>query len=73
MRTRQEHLDWCKQRALEYARMGDAQNAVASMCSDLSKHDETRGHSGTALAVGLLMAGKLNDRVELEKFINGFN
>ena len=41
MITRQEHLDWCKKRALEYLNQGDLQQAVASMISDLTKHEET--------------------------------
>ena len=42
MRTRQEHLEWCKQRAREYLDRGDLANAVASMGSDMDKHPETR-------------------------------
>jgi hypothetical protein len=42
MRTREEHLEWCKQRAREYLDRGDLANAVASMGSDLDKHPETR-------------------------------
>lgn len=45
--TRAEHLAWAKARALEYLDRGDAANALASMISDLGKHDETR-----ALAAG---------------------
>lgn len=41
MRTRAEHLEWCKQRALEYLDTGQLSNAVASMGSDLTKHPET--------------------------------
>jgi hypothetical protein len=42
MRTRDEHLEWCKERAREYLDRGDLLNAVASMASDLDKHPETR-------------------------------
>jgi hypothetical protein len=42
MRTREEHLEWCKQRAREYLDRGDLANAVASMGSDMDKHPETR-------------------------------
>jgi hypothetical protein len=38
MMDRDEHLAWCKKRALEYWRAGDLANAVASMGSDLDKH-----------------------------------
>jgi len=30
MRTREEHLEWCKERALEYADRGELADAVAS-------------------------------------------
>lgn len=40
--TRQEHLHWAKERALEYVAQGDLENAVTSMLSDLDKHEETR-------------------------------
>jgi hypothetical protein len=42
MRTREEHLEWCKQRAREYLDRGDLANAVASMGIDMDKHPETR-------------------------------
>jgi len=43
MATRQEHLEWCKKRALEYIDINDLQQAFASMVSDLNKHPETKG------------------------------
>jgi hypothetical protein len=42
MRTREEHLEWCKERAREYLNEGDLANAVASMGSDMDQHPETR-------------------------------
>lgn len=71
--TRQEHLDWCKQRAIEYVRIGDVNQAFTSMVSDLGKHDETRNHAGCELGMMMLMSGKLNSPREMENFINGFN
>jgi hypothetical protein len=49
--TRAEHLNWCKQRALEYVATGDLSQAVASMTSDL--HQAPRNgivgaHAGNA-------------------------
>jgi hypothetical protein len=38
--TRDEHLTWCKQRALEYVDRGDLLGAVTSMGSDLVKHED---------------------------------
>lgn len=42
MTTRAEHVQWCKQRALEYL-PGDPRQALGSMLSDMRKHDETIG------------------------------
>lgn len=41
METREEHMKFCKKRALEYLDAGNLVEAVASMVSDLSKHPET--------------------------------
>ncbi len=71
--TRDEHLAWCKQRALEYVDRGDTTNAYASMGSDLNKHPETANHPAIQLGMTLLMTGHLSRPHEMRKFINGFN
>lgn len=71
--NREEHLQWCKDRSLEYVKNGDLTNAYASMASDLRKHPETEMHSGIALGMNLLMAGHLDTTDKMEKYINGFN
>ncbi len=71
--TRQEHLDWCKQRALEYIAQGDVKNAWASMCSDFGKHEETAGHMAIGLGMMMVMGGQLSTPAEMKKFIEGFN
>jgi hypothetical protein len=71
--TRSEHLQWAKARALQYVDAGDLQQAYSSMASDLRKHEELSGHTGIRLGFEMLMAGLLNDPVEMRKFINGFN
>ena len=71
--NRQDHLEWCKKRALEYIDAGDLPNAVASMLSDLKKHPDTTTHLGIELGVGLLMMGKLSTGDEVRKYIQGFN
>lgn len=45
MLTRAEHLEWCKERALQYVDAGDYDQAVTSMLSDLIQHDETKNHA----------------------------
>ncbi len=39
--NREQHLAWCKGRALQYLDRGDYGQAIASMGSDLGKHEET--------------------------------
>jgi hypothetical protein len=70
MKTREEHLAWCKERALEYWREGDLMNAVTSMGSDLDKHPETKCNPG--LAVLGMMYIKDNDYDGVKRWIEGF-
>ena len=39
-RSREEHLAWCKSRAIEILDAGDIKGAVASMVSDLGKWEQ---------------------------------
>lgn len=71
--TRDEHLAWCKKRALEYAILGDYNQALISMMSDLSKHPETKDHSGCKLTAMLMIGGFLKTYKEVADHINGFN
>lgn len=71
--TREEHLAWCKKRALEYCELGDANSALVSMYSDLDNHPQTAGHAGIRLGVMMQVAGQLSTPEEARKFINGFN
>lgn len=71
--TRAEHLAWCKRRAHVYVDAGDLVEAFTSMASDLDKHPETQGHSGTKLGMMLLMAGHLSTPDKMRTFIDGFN
>lgn len=71
--TRQEHLQWCKDRALEYVERGDITNAIASMSGDLRKHPETQDHAGIQLGMMLLVGGRMNTKEDARRFIEGFN
>jgi hypothetical protein len=71
--TRDEHIEWCKQRALEYVDGGDINNALASMLSDLTKHDETKNHSAITIGVMLAASGHLSTPHEMRRFIEGFH
>lgn len=70
--TRQEHLEWCKKRAHEYLDSGDVQNAVASMMSDLNKHEETQAKNSMLSMLGIRAAAS-GDINEARRFIDGFN
>jgi hypothetical protein len=71
--TRAEHLQWCKDRALEYVDRNDLNLAWASMVSDLRKHPETESHSAIELGSMLFLNGDLDTPPKMTKFINGFN
>lgn len=73
MTTRFEHLQWCKERALQYVDAGDTQQAFTSMGSDLGKHPETQGHTGIQLGMMQMMSGLLDNVADMRKFILGFN
>lgn len=71
--NRKEYLEWCKQRAIEYLNEGDVKNAWASMCSDLQKHEETKGHPAIMLGMMMVMGNQLSTTKEMKDFILGFN
>lgn len=77
MTTREEHLQFCKDRAMDYVNQGKLLEAVTSMMSDLTKHPET---AKTAAAGPLAMLGLLamqqaqsGDRDGVVRYIKGFN
>ena len=71
--TREEHLAWCKKRALEYLDKGDVENAIASMMSDMQKHDETKLISGSMLSAMGLVIVISRDPQAARRYIEGFN
>lgn len=71
--TRKEHLEWAKKRATELANKGDLIGAIASMSSDLNKHEETRSHVAIEMMMQLRIAGNLETPQQIKKFINDFN
>jgi hypothetical protein len=74
METRAEHLQWCKDRAIEILDNGGTPGvAYASFTSDMNKHDETRNHSAIMLGMMMMMNGQYQTAYEMKKFINGFN
>lgn len=71
--TREEHLAWCKERALRFVEDGQLREAFASITSDLAKHPDTREHTGTKIGFRLLCGGYLETPERMTKFINGFH
>ena len=71
--TREEHMEWCKKRAMEYIEKGDYLQGLTSMFSDLGKHTETQSHVGIKLGMGLMMMGALSSYRDSKRFIEGFN
>jgi len=68
--TRNEHLAWCKERAL--AELPDCTNAVASMISDLIKHPAFENTMTMTMAsVGFMEIPRGVDAVR--KWVEGFN
>lgn len=67
------HLQWAKDRAFEYVQKGDLKNAMASMISDLRKHDELSHHPAIDLGMMMLMGGQLSTQGQMREFIEGFN
>ena len=73
MRTREEHMAWCKERALQYVEAGDMTEAFASLISDLRKHDDTVNHAAGELGAMLFFAGRLSSAAQMREFIEGCN
>jgi hypothetical protein len=72
MRTREEHLQWCKDRALEYWRAGDLESACASMVSDLNKHEEAKNFNNWfILGLGIIYVTQ-GDYAGMKRWIEGF-
>jgi uncharacterized protein YejL (UPF0352 family) len=68
--TRDQHLAWAKQRALEYLDRGDVTNAITSMVSDLEKHPALKSNL-VLVAIGMLSAMH-NDSMAARRWIEGF-
>ena len=72
--TRDERVQWCKNRALKYVDSGDLLGAVTSMASDMDQHPDTK--TGPAIAMLAMLAAQqamAGDRNGVVRFINGFN
>lgn len=73
MQTRDEHLEWCKTRAMEYVNRGDTKNAFSSFMSDMGKHPETQDHLALQRGTMLKLGGHLSTPGQMKSWIEGFN
>jgi hypothetical protein len=74
MITRAEHLQWCKDRAMEYVNAGDYTNAITSMLSDLTKHPETeKSGTGICAQIGMMELMRGATKESATRYIQGFN
>lgn len=68
--SRHERLAWAKARALEYVARGELANAIASMASDLNKHEAFRGDD---LREGVAISAAANgNATAVRGWIEGF-
>lgn len=66
--SKNQHLDWCKKRALGCLEAGNRQEAFASLASDLTKSAETDDPLITQLGLIILMRDP-SDIEGMRKFI----
>jgi hypothetical protein len=70
--SRDEHLAWCKRRALEYVDAGDLSLAVAGMASALKTHPDTDNPALNGLATIGMMYVADGDKAAVQRWIEGF-
>ena len=70
METRAEHVQWCKDRAMEYLDHGDLAGAVTSMTSDMSKRDDCN-MSQVLLPLGMMYVIN-HDFDGVKRWVEGF-
>lgn len=72
-RNKEQHLNWCKERALQVLENGDTAGAFASFASDMAKHTETKDHIGLKMGLMLLATGNLSTYNDMKNHIEGYN
>lgn len=71
--NRTEHVQWAKDRAIQELEYGGPNAALASVCSDLTKHPETQDHGAIQLGMMLAMGGHLGSNAKMREWIDGIN
>jgi hypothetical protein len=72
MMTREEHLAWCKRRALQYIDRGEIAEGLKSMISDMEKHPQTSCPELHTLTVGLMAIGDLDTVDKARRHVEGY-
>lgn len=70
--SREEHINWAKERANAYLQKGDFKSALRSFYSDMIKHPELKNHKYLSIGAQIILGGGLRTAEEVKKFINGF-
>jgi len=71
MRTRDEHLEWCKELARKDLDRGRVADAIATMCTCLEQHPDFVGVVKNMMPLGLFYAVH-NDLDGAQRFVEGF-
>lgn len=71
MEDREEYLEKCKKRAMEYWHKGEYDNSVTSMLCDLQKHPEWKS-AGKIMATMLIIYSLERTADCANRIINGF-
>jgi hypothetical protein len=72
MATRDNHLAWAKERALEYVVKDDLDEAFASLANDMSRHPQLRTHPQLILGARLWIEGHFGTPETMRAFIESF-
>lgn len=71
MRTRDEHLEWCKERARWDLDRGNVADAIATMCTCLEQHPDFVGIAEKMGPLAIYYALR-NDIEDAKRFVEGF-
>ena len=71
--SRAEHLQWCKQRALEYCDQNDGIQEPSGKLHHAELNSWMAGRAGFLVQVAGYAGVRLNDTEEMRKFIEGIN
>ena len=71
--NRQEHLQWAKDRAIQYLEIDEIFHSWNSFCNDMRKHDELSNHAALSMGTMMMLQGFWKNKEECKKYIEGFN